>query len=148
MKQCRISSFRKLLIFLIFCSFITSSHSQWERVPALEGGVVFSVTADNNMIFAPGMPGVSVLKTDEAEPPWETIIVPPIPEITALACYNDSIVTGTPAGIYISSTEHPELIDMQKNPPRQNIAGLSINTGHLPAGMYFLKLTHERINIT
>ena len=88
--------------------------------------MVLSMTSVDNMIFAGTMLGVSAYHTGEAEPAWETFIVPPIPEVTALACYNDSVVIGTPTGIYISSTEHPELIGMQNNLPGNYITDLRI----------------------
>jgi hypothetical protein len=123
---------RGSLIGMILLSLCTQSvQSQWEKINGLYGGTVLCMAANDTLLFAGTMLGVSVYRVNDTASSWKPFIAPPIPEITALALFRDSLVVATPAGIYNTALNNPELKDMQLNLPHNNIQSLAVYTNNL-----------------
>jgi len=117
---------RGLLATILIYLLTINAHSQWEQVDGLYGGVVMSMASNDSLLFAGTMLGVSVCRINDPDPAWESFAVPSDPEITALALYRDSLIVGTPAGIYITGLSSPGLKDLKLNLPFDFILSLDV----------------------
>jgi len=114
-----------LSLSLISC-FAQVANSQWEKVDGIYGGTVLSLACNDTLLCAGTMLGVSVCRINDPNPAWESYAVPPDPEISALALYRDSLIVGTPAGIYITALNSPGLKDLELNLPFDFILSLDV----------------------
>ena len=105
-------AFRFFLFVILLTLFGLHASGQWVPEGQIEGANVLSLASNDTLLFAGTSLGVLVYHCNRPEEGWNEFLLPPDPEVTALAVFNDSLFVGTPTGIYKSSLVDPELIDI------------------------------------
>ena len=103
----------RLILFVVLSNFIgLHAFGQWEPEGKIEGADVLSLASNDTLLFAGTTLGVLVYHCNNPGEGWKEFLLPPDPEVTALAVYRDSLFVGTPTGVYKSSLVEPELINI------------------------------------
>lgn len=109
--------------FFCFMLFL-SARSQWEQVPGFTGGTAYAFVrcSDTAQLLGTSL-GVNIL-SNSTMPDWENYVTPDYPVVTGLAMFHDSLIIGTPGGLYINGLQDKMLHDFSMNLPGTHVLNL------------------------
>ncbi|MBN1198255.1 MAG: hypothetical protein JXA23_02805, partial [Bacteroidales bacterium] len=90
----------RFFLFVVLSTwFGLHASGQWVSEGQIEGADVLSLASNDTLLFAGTALGVLVYHCNRPEEGWNEFLLPPDPEVTALAVYHDSLFVGTPTGV-------------------------------------------------